>query len=157
MESVRQWALALCIAAIACTIFQILAPKSGNGRLFRMMIAAFFLCCMLSPLRQWSDLPLPNIETEAFSSSESTLSAQVEEQLKQQAEATVASLCRRYLKNYDLTVEKVSVTTDTLENGDIYISCVTLYLDKQNASGAHTARQLMEQQLGIPVEVITQE
>lgn len=155
MEEVRQWAIALCTAAVICTIFQVLTPKGGNRPLFHMMIAGFFLCCILSPLLKWKDISLPAITTKEFSADQTALSGQVEAQLRQQAETAIASLCERYLKNYDLSVEKVSVTTDTSEEGGIYISCVTLYLDKQNAAGAFTVRQLMEQQLGIPVEVIT--
>ena len=49
MDAVRSWAIALCAAAIGCTLLQILAPKDGMGRIFKLLIAAFFLCCLAAP------------------------------------------------------------------------------------------------------------
>lgn len=153
MGDIRQWAIALCTAAIGCTILKTLAPKGGTGRLFHMMIAAFFLCCMASPLLSLRSLSLSDLSITEYTEPDTSLSQRVEEQMVRQMEATVLSLSQRYLKNYDITVEKVAVHTDTSADGSIYISHVTLYLDKQSAAGAWTARQLMEQQLGVTVEV----
>lgn len=157
MGDIRQWAAALCAAAIGCTILKALAPKGGAGRLFHMMIAAFCLCCMVSPLLSLRSLSLSDLPDVSSASPDSALSQRVEEQMADQMEAAVMSLCQRYLKNYNVTVEKVAVHTDTSADGRIYISHVTLYLDKQNAAGAWTARQLMEQQLGVTVEVEIQD
>ena len=56
MNSVSQWAAGLCVAAVGCTALQMLAPKGGLGKLFRLIIAAFFLCCMASPLLSLKDI-----------------------------------------------------------------------------------------------------
>ena len=112
---------------------------------------------MASPLLALRSLSLDDLPEVSADAAHTALSAQVEQQMKQQMEAAVASLCKRYLKNYDITVQKVAVHMDTSDDGSIYMSHVTLYLDKQNAAGAFTARQLMQQQLGVTVEVEIQD
>lgn len=155
MGDLKQWAIALCAAAIGCTILKTLAPKGGTGRLFHLMIAAFFLVCMAAPLLSLKSLSLSDLPLSEYEEPDSTLSERVEEQMIRQMEAAVSTLCDRYLKNYDVSVEKVAVHTDTSPDGSIYISHVTLYLDKQNVGKSLTVRQIMEQQLGVTVDVET--
>ena len=50
MDGIKAWAIALCAAAVGCSLLHMLAPKGGMGRLFKLIIAAFFLCCMIAPL-----------------------------------------------------------------------------------------------------------
>ena len=40
------------MAAIGCALMQMLAPKDGMGKIFKLMLGAFFLCCMTMPLLQ---------------------------------------------------------------------------------------------------------
>ncbi len=155
MGDIKQWAIALCAAAIGCTILKSLAPKNGTGRLFHLMIAAFFLCCMAAPLLSLRSLSLSDLPAVDYEEPDSALSERVEEQMIRQMETTVKGLCDRFLKNYDVTVEKVTVHTDTSADGRIYISHVTLFLDKQNVGKSLTVRQIMEQQLGVTVDVET--
>ena len=157
MGDIRHWAMALCAAAIGCTILKTLAPKGGTKRLFHMMIAAFFLCCMASPLLALRSISWSDLTVKEYAAPDTALSERVEEQMIRQIEATVLSLSRRYLKNYDITVEKVAVHTDTSADGRIYMTHVTLYLDKHSTAGTFTARQLMEQQLGVTVKVEVQD
>ncbi len=157
MSAIQQWAAALCAAAIGCTMLKTLAPKTGTGRVFHLLLAAFCVCCMASPLLALRSLSLDDLPEVSADATHTALSAQVEQQMKQQMETAVASLCERYLKNYDITVQKVAVHMDTSDDGSIYMSHVTLYLDKQNAAGAFTARQLMQPQLGVTVEVEIQD
>lgn len=42
---------------------------------------------------------------------------------------------------------------DTSEDGSIYIKRIILYLDKQNMAQSLTIRQLLEQRLGLEVDV----
>lgn len=157
MGNLREWATALCMTAIACTILQMLAPKTTNSRWLQVMIAAVFLSCMLLPVQQWHSMSLPEMVVDPAGSSSTDLSDRLEERVIEQSNAAVAALCERYLKNYDITVKKVAVETDSSTEEGIYISCVVLYLDKPNAADSFTVKQLMEQQLGVPVKVVMSE
>lgn len=50
MDSIRQWAFGVCAAAIACSLAQMLLPKSGMQRVFGITTSVFFLACLLSPV-----------------------------------------------------------------------------------------------------------
>ena len=56
MDGIQGWAAALCVAAIGCALMQMLAPKDGLGRIFKLMLGAFFLCCMVMPLLQMGSI-----------------------------------------------------------------------------------------------------
>ena len=43
MDGIKGWAAALCVAAIGCALMQMLAPKDGLGKIFKLMLGAFFM------------------------------------------------------------------------------------------------------------------
>lgn len=49
MDGSRAGRRLLCVAAIGCALCE-LAPKDGLGKIFKLMLGAFFLCCMAMPL-----------------------------------------------------------------------------------------------------------
>lgn len=151
MEAVKSWAAALCVVAIGCTLVQYLAPKGGMGRIFRILIAAFFLCCLVSPLlsiKGLSSLPLDMLPEEIQAD---MLQEKVNEQLERQIETAVEGIVQTALDNYHLEAEKIETITDTSEDGSIYMKQIILYLDKQSLSQAATVKQVLEQRLETPV------
>ena len=153
MDAVKGWAAALCAVAIGCTLLQMLAPKGGMGKIFRMITAAFFLCCLVSPLlnlKSLLKLDLESLPTEIQSEMpENRLNEQVERQIS----AAVQRLTETTLEGYGLSAEKIVTEMDTSEDGSIYIKRIILYLDKQNMAQSLTIRQLLEQRLGLEVDV----
>ncbi|MGI6265392.1 MAG: hypothetical protein ACOYJY_08055 [Acutalibacteraceae bacterium] len=154
MGDFGRWAAAICAVAIGCAAVRLLAPKTGSGGLLRGATAVFFLCALLAPLTGMTSLPLPDIPS-SDASPDPALSELAADQLCRQAEEAIAGLCERYLTEYDIQVEKVTVHADISSDGSIYLSRVTLRLDKPGAADAWTVRQLMQTQLGVPVEVET--
>lgn len=153
MDAVKSWAAMLCVVAVGCALVQMLAPREGMGKILKLIIAAFFLCCMVSPLLSLKSLTGLNLDMLPDEVSADLLQERVNEQLKRQMEAAVEKVADNTLKNYGITAEKVTVQTDTSEEGGIYIRQVILYLNSQNIQKALTARQVMEQQLGVDVSV----
>ncbi len=154
MDAVVKWASALCVAALACAALQILAPKKGMGRIFRLITAAFFLCCMASPMLSiYSNLNL-NVDNVPSEVSADIIQERVKQQFEQQVNAAMTSVAQQTLKNYDIKLSKIQVNMDTGEDGSIYISGVVLYLDKQDRSKAIAAKQIMEQRLDVEVTVL---
>lgn len=153
MDAVRDWAIGLCLAAVACTMLQMLGPKGGMGRIFKILIAAFFICCLCMPLlklKSLENLTLPQLDG-AVSSDQ--LQEQVNSQLSRQIDVSLKKVADETLENYGITAAKVAAETDTSEDGGIYITRITLYLDKQNIAKAIAAKQVMEQRLGTEVFV----
>lgn len=153
MEAVKAWAIALCAAAIGCSLLRLLAPQGGMGKLMKLLLAAFFLCCLLAPLLSARDLIGMPTETLPDSVSGEVLQQRVEEQFQRQMDAALLRVTNDTLKNYGTQAEKVEVRTDTSADGSICISSIVVYLDKENLAYAITAKQVMEQRLEIPCVV----
>lgn len=153
MDSVTSWAAALCAAAVGCTALQMLAPKGGLGRLFKLITAAFFICCLATPLLSMKSILKLDTDGLPDEVSADVLKERVNEQFKEQVTAAMQKVAKETLANYGITPAKVEVTMDTDENGSIYISDITIYLDKQSRYKAITAKQVMEQRLGVEVTV----
>lgn len=153
MGDVKTWAVALCGAAVACAALQMLSPKGGMGKIFSMMMAAFFLCCMVSPLLSMKSLLTLDIDDRLSLPSGTELQQRMQEQLESQATASLYTVCTNAMKNYGVKIEKVELNMDTSEDGSIYISQVIIVLDKQNMKYAQTTQQILTQQLGVKVKI----
>ncbi len=153
MEFVKGWAGALCAVAIGCTVMQMLAPKDGMGRLFRILTAAFFLCCLTAPLLGLKSIPNLSLDTLPEDIRSDLLTEKVNEQLSRQVGAAVEGIAGQALKNYGLSAEKIETITDTSEDGSIYIKQIILYLDKQSLSQSAAVKQALEQRLGMTVDI----
>ncbi len=151
MDGIQGWAAALCVAAIGCALMQMLAPKDGLGRIFKLMLGAFFLCCMGMPLLQMGSITSLDVGSLPSDVTNELLQEKVDAQLRRQVESAVVKLAETALANRDVEAEKIAVTMDTSEDGGIYIQQVTIYLDKQNKPKALAVQQVLEQQLGVSV------
>jgi hypothetical protein len=153
MSEITKWAAALCVAAIGCTAVQILAPKKGLGNIFKMIIAAFFLCCMVSPLLSIKSILNLNIDNLPREVAAEEIQRRVNQQFEQQVSISLQAKIEQVFKSYDITLIKVEVNMDNAEDQSIYITNVVLYLDKQSRSKAIAAKQLAEDILGIEVTI----
>lgn len=157
MDAVRSWAIALCAAAIGCTLLQILAPKDGMGRIFKLLIAAFFLCCLAAPLLQIKNLTRLDFSGAARRGGLRVLQQRVNEQAVSQINAALGEIAGHAVERYGIEMEKIAVETDTSADGSIYIRQVVVSLDKKNANRAAEVRQILESRLGVDVTVQTPE
>ena len=155
MDAVVKWASALCVAAVGCTILQILAPKKGMGRIYRLITAAFFLCCMASPLFSVNSLLNFDIGDMPSEVSDDIMREKVKQQFELQVNTALGRIAEQSLENYGVKFSKIKVNMDRDEYGSIYINGVVLYLDQKQMSKAITAKQVLEERLGVEVTVLT--
>ena len=155
MDSIKAWAAALCVAAIVCAMLQMLAPKEGTGKIFKLILSAFFLCCLIMPLLNAGSLTRLDISALPGEVQAELLEERVNQQLMRQVQETVEQLSRTVLESSGVEAEKIEVKTDTSEEGSIYIQQVTVTLDKQSKPKALAAREVLEKQLGVNVVMET--
>ncbi len=113
MDGIRAWAVGLCAVAVGCTLLQTLAPKGGLGKIYHLLIAAFFLCCLVYPLLNMegiAELELAALPEEIQSS---VLEMQMQEQLIRQIEAAVEKTAGQVLDSYGFSAEKVTPNMTT--------------------------------------------
>lgn len=151
MDAVKGWAVALCAAAVGCSLLQLLAPKNGMGKIFRMILAAFFLCSLLAPLMSLKNLQALELPDLAQGVSADALQEQVNRQVERQINEALLQVTNDTLKNYGTQVKKVEAKTDTSEDGGICITQIILYMDKQHIQDAIAAKQVMERRLEVDV------
>lgn len=153
MADLRAFAITLCAVSLGCTVLQLLMPKGGFGRLFSMVVAAFFLCSLLAPLSNLlggEALAVPQTEAPL---SEEELRELYYEQLHRQTEEALSARVNQILASYSIAVSRVELDMHISDGGDIYMRRIIVYLDKQNSSKATTVRTVLEQQLKLAVSV----
>ena len=153
MEAFRQWAVAVCAAAVVCSILQFLFPATAVGRQGRLVIAALFLCVVLSPLfGGFSSVKLPDF-TVGEAPDSAGLTARMRGQLVAQVNETLLAMVNQSLDGYGWSAKKVVADMDIGEDGSIRMGQITVYVDEDVARRATAVRQVAEQRLGTTVTV----
>ena len=152
MQSIQSWATGLCAAALVCAVLRLIAPDAGSGKLFRLLLGAFFLTACLAPLGwdwswQWPSLSLDPGDTPQ------QLTQQVTEQLAQQVRERVRQVTEQALTARGITADKITVSVDTGEDGSIYIQQVQVYLAYEYRERIVAVRQELTQLLQTEVSV----
>ncbi len=152
MTQIQDWAAALCVSGIGCTLLHMLCPAGTMRRVFGVLTAVFFFCCILSPVQG-----LVSFAADLFSVSPQTevptaLSDTVYEQAQQVIENALLQDAQTRLAD-TVTVKKVSVIRDKTQTDSIYIERVMITLDREDRSAVKTVYTTLEQAWGITVEV----
>ena len=153
MEGLQQWAVAVCAAAVVCTLLRHLFPDNPLGRQGRMLLPCLFLCVLLSPvLRLSQGVKLPNFTADNTADS-GDLTARMRQQITAQINDTLLQMVNQSLSGYGWSAKKVVADMDIGEDGSIQMGQITLYVDEEVARRATAVRQVAEKRLGTAVEV----
>ena len=153
MDGLQTWCSAVCLSALGCAALRLLAPKNGIGKLFHLIVATFFLCCMLSPLLKLHGTMSLDMDLLPKSVVSELLQDTVNEQLQTQIREAVTSVAEEALTNRGIIAEKIDVDTDISNEDGIYIQHITITVDKQDIPIAGVVREVLERQLETEVEV----
>ncbi len=157
MSEIRAWSAAVCIAALGCSAIRLLAPKTGSGKLFSLILSSFFLCALALPVLNVGSLPQLDIGLLPSDITAGLLEERVTEQITEQVEAAAIAFVGEAMAARNITPKKVEVVTDTLESGGIYMKQITIYVDKQSMPIASVAREVLEKSLDTNVVVKAEE
>lgn len=153
MDSLRQWAVAVCAAAVVCTLLRHLFPDSLLGQQGRMLLPCLFLCVLLSPIfSAFQTVKLPNFTVENAADT-AGLTARMRQQMAAQVNDTLLAMVNQSLSGYGWSAKKVVADMDIGEDGSISMGQITLYVDEEVARRATAVRQVAEKRLGTAVEV----
>ena len=155
MDAVRAFAVAVCAGALVCALLWHIVPSKGSGRVYRLLLAGFFLCCFLSPLTRLSGIEWPALPASLSITGSGALEQRVTEQLAAQVRSRAAEVARLALEAQNIQPDKIDVSVDTGPDGSIYIAQIDLYLSGRQQRAASVARQVLMQQLQAQVLVHT--
>jgi hypothetical protein len=147
------WAGTVCLAAAGCTALHMLVGNKGTGKIFSLLTTAFFLCAVMYPLLSENGVMhrLPSFSVEQADTE------RIEEmafaQLKSATEKQLLDTLNTALEGYDLKAEKVEIRMDTLEDGSISITDITVYIPAGNSLQPSWVKQIAQKRLGTEVTV----
>ena len=153
MDGIRQWAIAVCAAAILCTLLRQLFPDNRLGEQGWMLLPCLFLCVLLSPIfKGFADVKLPDFTAENTLNT-TQMTAQMREQMTAQVNDTLLQMVNQALDGYGWSAKKVEADMDIAADGSISMGRITLFVDEDVARRATAVRQVAEKRLGTTVEV----
>lgn len=153
MTAIREWAVVLCTAGIACAFLRMLCPKGALRRTFGMLTALFFFCCLIAPLgtlgaqlgRVFGDVAAQEVPT--------ALEEQTAEQVAAVLEQALVQDAAERLADYGVKVKKAEIVRDMTRLDSIYIERVRLTFAKADYPLDKTAVSTLERAWGMIVEV----
>lgn len=154
MQTIRTWAIGLCLASLGGMILRHIAPEKGSGSVFRVVLSAFFICVFLTPLFSLmsvsTDIVMPSVPEEI---QQPLLDEAINRELQSAVETAVKEIVDATLSARHLFAEKVEVLTDFAEDKSIYIKQITVTLSKESRGYRATAKRLLENRLETDVIV----
>ncbi len=153
MESLRQWAVALCVTAVVGTLLRFCFPDTTVGRQGKLLLSCLFLCVLLTPLSTWK----LGVKISDFTVDEpidsAGLEAQMQAQLERQVSESLTAMVNQSLATYGWSAKKVTAKMDIREDGSIDMGQIVVYVDEDTAVRSVAVRQVAEKRLGTVVTV----
>lgn len=158
METVREWGIALCAAAVLCAVFGMIVPEGKMSKQLRTIMSMVVLCVILSPVSTISDCSrrLESVSAEPVLA-DSELSGLIEEQTASAMSDAVCRLVSSELEEMNISPRNISVCVDISPTGCISIGQVEVVLEETEAGMAPAVRERLHEQLGLSAAVTTEE
>ncbi|WP_343252421.1 stage III sporulation protein AF [Ligaoa zhengdingensis] len=152
MEAIRDWALAVCVAAVAGSIAHLASPAGATQKIFRITVSVFFLCCMLSPILSGAlsgDFQFDVELTPQTSSNTDEMQSTMEQQITDSFTASLRRLVEDELEEQGVRAEEISININTGEDGGISIREIVLLLKAEDQNKQAGLISGIKEKLGI--------
>ncbi len=152
MTAIQDWASSVCALGIGCAVLKMLCPAGAMRRVFGVLTAVIFVCCLLSPfttmLESVKDLfAIPRTASPSYE-----LSDAVNEQAVAVIEEALLVDARSRLQD-TADVKSVTVIRDTMREDSIYIKRVLVTVDGEDHASSFKIRATLQSAWGVDVEV----
>ena len=149
MEAIRGWAVAVCAAAVLCTLLGHLFPEKALGQQGKMLLPCLFLLAVFAPLPRMT-VSIPEISAPTVADGEA-LRARMQQQTTDTVNKTWLAMANQALASYGAQAKKVVADINIDEDGGINMGQITVYIDKDTLNMAALVRQVVERRLGSAV------
>lgn len=151
LDAFRGWALAVCAAAVLCTLLYRLFPENALGQQGRMLLPCLFLLAVFAPLPGVT-IAFPETQTQAVEDTQA-LRARMQQQMAATVNNTLLSMANQALRSYGAQAKKVVADINIDADGRINMGQITVYIDKETLNMAAAVRQVVEHRLGTSVVI----
>ncbi len=152
MADLKVWAISLCVAAVAGGVMNLLIPNTSLEKIMKLVIAAFFLSCIISPvILHFPEihLTLAQDAKEEMQQVQNSLTTTVDEQVSGAVSVKVDAL----LKEIGVGAENISIRYNTADNASISISQIDIVLPPGFISREAEIREYISQKTGNRVNI----
>lgn len=151
MDSLRAWAVAVCAAAVVCTLLHRLFPETSLGQQGRMLLSCLFLLAVFTSVPRVS-LSVESVQAPSPSQMQS-VRARIEQQTVSTVNRTLLSMVNQALASYGVQAKKVVADMNFTEDGRINLGQIIVYIDEEATNMATAVRQVAERRLGMSVTI----
>lgn len=152
MNAVREWSTIICLAAIVCTMLELMCPDGKTEKMVRFVLAAFLICAMISPLTGTISKISFDLNKDSVQANNSAFKKKVSETTISVASDNIKSLATQELEQHDISSKKIDVFMDTNENGSISMIKMKVYLKERQSH--QDVKKILEDKLGIETEIV---
>ena len=154
IEIIKEWTMTMCVTAVAGALAGMTAPKAGVGKIFKITLSTFFLCCMIMPFfsaRDTISFDFSNSGTD-YQVSDDEIDEMLREQTLFNAKNIIESDLNEYIEEKtDFSPLKIDVIMNTEDESEIYISEVTLTVSEQSYAGIKSIENDIKEDFQIDV------
>ncbi|SDN35937.1 stage III sporulation protein AF [Acetanaerobacterium elongatum] len=152
MADIKIWAISLCVAAVAGGIMNLLIPNTSLEKIMKLVVAAFFLSCVISPvIMRFPEIRLTltqDVKARVNEVQENLVSA-----VDGQVSAAVTERVKKLLKDIRVEAENISVRYNTADNTSISISQIDVVFKNKYASRKAEIKEYLSSKTGNQVNV----
>ena len=152
MNIVREWSTIICLAAIVCTMLELMCPDGKTEKMVRFVLAAFLLCAMISPLTGTISKISFDMKTNSAEENNSAFKKKVSQTAINVAADNIKELAKTELDQYNISSKKIDVLMDTNDVGSISMIKMKVYLKERQSH--HDVKKILEDKLGIETEIV---
>ncbi len=145
------WTAALIALSAAAAVLLPLAPKSGTGRLLRLIVTLCFIGVLIAPLSRLFDAALPELLTADESQTADPLDEALKNQVERQINAVLTDKANEALAPYRLKLKKAAAKVDIDGDNGICIKQVVIYPDRKSRESPTTLVMVLGSYFGTEV------
>jgi len=155
MEAIRQWALSLCVAAVAGAASEMLLPEGGAQKIYRISFSVFFLCCLFFPLIGMTGISFGGVSLKetAGDSRAAELQNALEEQFTSDFRAAAEEKTVETLEASGICGTKVEADVNIDDSGSILIERLIVTVPSGEEASEEKIKAIVEKAIGISPEV----
>lgn len=150
----NRWTLNLIFASLACSVITGMTPEKKK-KLMKIVLGIYLLTVIISPIRDLikaiQEIKIPDIISIDSETYENTLLSNV---VEESGKAAIKSLIDKKAQENGWELQRIAINTQTDEKNVINITGIDIELSNKYRLVAGRIKTVLEDELGIPVDVI---
>lgn len=153
MEEITQWANAVCVVAVVCSIIELVAPKGEINKMINFILGLFLVVSVLFPVA--NSLKLDNFRIDKMEnySQNFTFQMDTDNLTIQVGKSAIEKLIANALDQQNINYKKIIVNMDSSTGDSIDIIRAEIYVDKSYRNNLIRVQDIVEKSIGIKPSV----